>query len=286
MDADITHRLAKWRRLQAIHMSFVKPSTPSLESSAVENEDLHLPSSFPRSSREEMHLQDLANEELSFRESQVYECILQLRRTAKRLSVHRDFKKKESKTQQDHTRSNMQKKSIELSQETLLCIYNTGRQALLSLANEDSSFESRFPSLTKADLFRKSTVHKRQGGDSHRSDGAIWVTGVSPWDGGPPTGNGLLTHRSSSSNAASSSSVSVDDRMDVVGRREEFRVRNEGGDVGKLWSPMLGMTESEADVWELEGKLLASILLSRGVYSSFRGPCTMVQGMGEYDEVA
>lgn len=203
---DLTNRLEKWRRLQAIHMSFVNPSSMSseLESSAIEFESLHLPSSFAHSSRTEMQLEDLAHEEQLLREGQMFECILQLRRSSKRLSALNDFKKKESKTQYEHTRANTQKKSIDLSQDTLLLIYNTSRQALIDLAG--GAYETRFPPLSKADLFRKSTVHKRQVGDSHRTDGAIWVTGI-PSQSSTLGATGFLMRRPSSSSSKASTSL-------------------------------------------------------------------------------
>lgn len=182
---DISSRLEKWRDLQAVHTPSVqvtKITAPDTrESSKVEYEKLYLPSSFSIEDRKLMSLEELGAEEFELREGQVIECILQLRRLEKRLSALRDVKRKDRPGQATGTRSTNLRNSLEASQSTLLLIYNLGREALSSLAMDPSaqaSVEAKYPPLSKSDLFRKPTSHKRQLGDSNRLDGRVWVAGI------------------------------------------------------------------------------------------------------------
>lgn len=260
-ESDIKLRIKRWRNLQAAHMPHVKEAMLSQAPSEAEIEEdrLHLPSCFSADERQLMSLLDLAEEEKELRKAQVIECILQLRRSAKRLSAVRGLKKKDDRGQRAAGRVTSQRHSIEFSQECLLAIYSVGRLALISLDNEQSSFEKQFPTLTADDLFRKSTVQKRQMGDSHRAEGALW--GVNSHGTYTPASLSLLAYPSTSQSQRlhhdpaqiiASQQLSEDASLS----RSDSHIRGSlpsNENVGKLWDSVLGLSSEEVEIWELEG---------------------------------
>lgn len=259
VESDIRLRIKRWRNLQAAHMpdidEAVLPQAPS--EAGIEEDRIHLPSSFSLETRQSMLLNDLAEEEMELRRMQVVECILQLRRSAKRLSAMRGLKKKDDRGQKEGGRATSQRHSIEFTQECLLAIYSIGRYALVTLDGGRTSLEKQFPILTSDDLSRKATTHKRQMGDSHRSEGALW--GVNPRGTYIPSSPSLLGHPSSQSHTGSISSQqrhkSQESQPDTYLRVSQPLHGNESA--GKLWDPMLGLSNEEMEKWELEGWYLS-----------------------------
>lgn len=229
---DISLRLERWRSLQADHMASAQNSLPSTSSAVADDEEPHLPSYFSRSERAEMSLSELAEEELALRRVQIVECIMQLRRSAKKLSYSRAQKKKHLPGQGTGTRATVIRNAIEFNQECLLLIYGVARHALIHLS-EDNQVGEAFPPLTAADLYRKSTSHKRQLGDSRRSDGKLWVVGARV-----------------SMISDSGSHHGEDDAEGGGGGAGEAS----GDSDGKLWSPMIGLSIAEVEEWDREGE--------------------------------
>ena len=166
----------------------------------------------------------LAEEEAQLRETQLFECILQLRSVGKNLSILQSIRRKEARGQQQNTRSRAHIEAMDLICDQILGIYNASREKLLVLKGGNGGVEKYSP-LSKDDLSRKSTVKKRQLGDSRRPDGKLWYTGKSKGE--------LLD----SINASA-----------AVAEEEELTV-----DVSKLWSPLIGLSNAEIERWEREG---------------------------------
>lgn len=259
-ESDIKFRIERWRELQNAHMPHIKEAdvSPSPSESEIEDERLYLPCYFSSDERLSMHLIELAKEEKEIRTSQVVECILQLRRSAKRLSAMRDLKKKNESGQKPGTRATAQRHSIEFGQNCLLAIYGISRQALISLDDVNGSLAKQFPSLTVEDLSRKPTTHTRQMGDSHRAEGSLW--GINPRGAYIPPSPSLLAHPSVSRQRLDSTV----DRPDILPSQNDSRasiVQGQTrtiGEVGKLWSPTIGLTSKEVELWELEGTYIYS----------------------------
>lgn len=180
------------------------------------------------------------------RKNQVVECILQLRRSAKRLSALRGLKKKNTRGQHPSSRSTNQRQTIVITQECLLRIYSSGRKALISLSEDKDRVATQFPTLVAADLIRKSTTEKRQMGDSHRTEGTIW--GINP-NGRPdlPPSNLLSYPKRSGTHTASP----LDSDANCSSTNMDLDI--ESTPPSKLWDPIIGLSESEIDQWELEG---------------------------------
>lgn len=230
--------------------------SPSPSESEFEDERLYLPSYFSSSERHSMHLVKLAEEEKQIHKGQVIECILQLRRSAKRLSAIRDLRKKNETGQKPGTRATSQRHSIEFSQACLLGIYGVGRHALISLDDGSGSFETQFPNLTVDDLSRKPTTQTRQMGDSHRAEGSLW--GINPQDTYTSPSPSLLAHPSSSRQRLNSTVKSSTSHPCQGGSQTGQGTLHANEDAGKLWSPIIGLTSKEVELWELEGLLLHS----------------------------
>jgi hypothetical protein len=174
---DIRQYLVKavedWRKCQAIHSVVSNVlSQPTVE---IEGLPLFLPSHYPSEHREGLDLKGLAKEEAELREAQACDLILQLRRAVKSLSAARGAKKKNDAGQQQLTRSMGKIQTMEFARDLLLETYELCRRALVSLEGEDD-VNRRFPPLSLKDLHRKPTISKRERGDSHRSEGGLWVT--------------------------------------------------------------------------------------------------------------
>ena len=224
--SDIVQRLDKWRDLQAIFMPSIRSIVQALQNSpGVENEELFLPSYFSNSDIVNYTLTTLADEELNLRDGQAYECILQLRRVMKTISAMRSLKRKDMRGQRHNTRANKQRDSLEVTRDHLLMIYRRARQALLSLTKDGQNTGECFPPLTIKDLYRKSTMDKRQLGDTHRTDGLLWV---------------VASAGGSASGATEEADYDNDNEYDVY--------------MGKLWSPVIGLSDKELEQWESEGE--------------------------------
>lgn len=245
-------------------MSTVQAYILSETSAAIEDEEVYLPSFFSPSERAEMSLLELEKEELELRRAQIVECIMQLRRSAKKLSSARAQKKKDGRGQYEGSRSATQRHILEFNQECLLLIYNTGRKAFISLSDDEHIGEA-FPALSTEDLFRKSTTEKRQLGDSRRSDGRLWgvgaratldsATSVPPSDhlsASPSTPTAPAQTQHTTSESSNFEEDPPGDRAGENGRRRE--TADEERIDGKLWSPVLGLSIAEVEEWDHEGK--------------------------------
>jgi len=257
---DLMKRVERWRILQSVHMpsiievsgmktgaAGVKKSVVMGEAEAdgeeggeeegkrndadameIENEYLYLPSDFGEPDRHQLQLTDLAQEEAMLREGHAYECILQLRQIAKLISIFHYLRQKNNRGQRQNTRSQVKREALELTRDRLLETYNTTRKALSSLCNDNNRISERFPPLTVDDLYRKPTVDKRQLGDTYRPDGRLWSLGKP----------------SHSVIAAPSSQSTIDLPSESPQARQS----------GRLWSPIIGLTDAEMEAWELEGQ--------------------------------
>lgn len=211
----------------------------------IQDEELYLPSHYSRSERAKMQLSQLSSEELELRQIQVVECIMQLRHTTKKLSIARAEQKKDLPGQYTGTRATGIRNAIEFNQECLLLIYNAGRQAMVTLSDDESIGEA-YPSLTLADCYRKATTHKREKGDSRRIDGKLWKTGARAETGTDPAPGP----------EEEGEGEEADDGND--GTEKEKGGEADGSDGGsrggKLWSPKIGLTVDEVEEWDREGK--------------------------------
>lgn len=269
-ETDIRLRIKRWHDLQAVHMPHVNEALLSQgpSNAEIEDERLHLPSFFSKDERCFMSLDNLAEEEHQLRKGQVIECILQLRRSAKRLSAMRGLKKKGEKGQKSGSRATPQRHSVEFTQECLLRIYRIGRQALISLDVEGAAVEKQFPILVMDDLSRKPTTQKRQMGDSHRAEGALW--GINPSAAYPAASSSpLLSHPSSSKSRHQqlpSAPISQSHQLNEADSTQSANyIRATVGaeeSPGKLWNPVLGLSDEEVEMWELEGMLRLKLRLT------------------------
>jgi hypothetical protein len=150
----------------------------------VEDETLFLPSSFPGAERTQLGLSKLASDESLLREAQAYDCILQLRLTLKTISVLQYKRQWNVVGQRKSTRARSRIYSMEAIRDHYLLVYNTNRISLLTLGRLQES-DDRLPRLGLEDLARKSTVAKRQTGDTYRADGKLWaLTPPAGWGNG------------------------------------------------------------------------------------------------------
>jgi hypothetical protein len=157
-------------------MPSVQSRIVSQPSCPVEKEELYLPSHFSESERSDLGLDQLASEEGLLREGQAYESIMRLRSTVKALSWYKRVRKENDRGQRQATRARARIAAAEFLRDSHLLTYNHARSALESLALLGP--EGRFPPLTEEDCFRKSTVDKRQTGDTYRPDGRLWRVGA------------------------------------------------------------------------------------------------------------
>lgn len=285
---DISQRLERWRDQQAVHMPSVKLTVLSDDFSLLEDEILHLPSHFSDQDRKEFGLEELAREELALRRAQVVDCVLQLRRTAKKLSAAQGQKKKDTRGQNKSGRAHALRSNFEFHQDCLLRIYNTGRRSLISLSAEKLAVEESFPRLTAHDLFRKPTTESRQLGDSRRPDGMLWGLGarvdthpeslslLQPPNNSPQQIN--ASARGQSSHFPSSSSAPDKNEM-AAGRTDAS-----SDEIGKLWNPIIGLSAEEVEEWEREGMSRYS---SANTYRhAYRGYGPVVSHLGNHGKMA
>jgi len=204
-------------------------------------EQLCLPSEFDELDRIRLNLVNLAEEEGKLREGHAFSCILQLQRLMKTTSALQLLRKKNMRGQRQNTRAHTQHNALDLTCDRLLEVYNTTQKALTSIYPNDTHISEQFPPLTKEDLQRKSTVDKRQLGDTYRTDGRLWRLGSST----RRTTATALTSSDPSASPSQSASPSVPSSQDV---------QNSGiSGSGRLWDPRIGLTTEEMEEWELEG---------------------------------
>jgi hypothetical protein len=244
---NLGRQLEQWRDLQAQHMSEVKPIVLVQSSALLEDEQLFLPSDFSEQECHELSLMQLAVEEGQLWEGQLYECILQLRWVMKNLSVVHQLRQKNSCGQHQAAHSHTQHEAVELTRDHLLDIYNKGRQALLSLRKDRKQIEDQYPALSLKDLYRKSTVVKRQLGDTHHFEGQLWLLG-NQRNSIPAASASLLAPPG---NITATSHWTLQDEITEPDREDEEQVVN----LGKLWSPVIGLSNAEVEQWERDGKL-------------------------------
>jgi hypothetical protein len=139
----------------------------------IQQEELFLPSEFSEADRLEFDLTELAGLEAQLWEGHASECIMRLRCIGKTISSFQGLRNKEPGSQREGTRNTTRFQHLEFLQTRILTNYEDARKALDSLKIL-TPMDSRFPPLTRADLFRKSTQHKRQIGDTYRPDGALY----------------------------------------------------------------------------------------------------------------
>jgi hypothetical protein len=171
---ELQRRLQLWRQHQlTVHMQAAKITITNRPRHPLERDDLYLPSEFSEEERRELGLVELANLEAELWEAHASECILQLRSVGKTVSAFRGLRGKEPGSQRQGTRNTTRFQHLEFLQSRILTNYGDSRKALDSLGRL-STISDRFPHLTHADLFRKSTQNKRTIGDTHRPDGAVY----------------------------------------------------------------------------------------------------------------
>ena len=257
--------MEKWRNLQTDHMSSVQPAILAQLPCEIEDEPLFLPSHFSETDRLQMDLTQLAEEEAQLRKGQAYEYILQLRRVMKIISTLHGQRKKQTWGQRQNTRARLKIQSMEYTRDRILEVYNSSHHALKLLGKLSSpELEEQFPYLTVPDLFRKSVQDKRQLGDTHRPDGRLWVAGT----GGsmPNTMRPLLLTKPFSTGTSHTSTMAT---SSPAAQPEDVAMTNSNSndvstmesdphwqlvvESGKLWSPILGLTDAELEDWEREG---------------------------------
>lgn len=284
---DLEKRLERWRDLQATFMPSVKEVVLRQDPSSIDTESLYLPSHFRSEGRVALELQALGKEEEQLREAEVFECLAQLRHSAKRLSTMADTKKKNVWGQSQSTRAWNARKSVLKEQATLLKIYTSARKALLELSDDKESTAIQFPALTLDDLSRKSTVDKRQLGDSHRSEGAVWTAGIprsyrqpqhAKTVGLPSDSSGHASHQKPMQHASVTGSSSSNIRPPVA---------IEGG---ALWQAKLGLSDNELEEWDKERKcsILTTVLTSDVILTDdrvqwFRTWASMMRWLEEFE---
>ena len=145
----------------------------------VEEENLFIPSSFSESDRTALALSDLVRDEAVLREAHAYECVMQLRLVLKAISVLYKKRKMNFVGQRNITRARARIQLTETIRDHHLLVYNESRDALIKLGALLPE-EERLPQLRPEDLVRKSTVDKRQTGDTYHPDGKFWTIRIKP----------------------------------------------------------------------------------------------------------
>jgi hypothetical protein len=248
--ADLTLRLERWRDLQAIHMPEVNPLVLSQNSAELEDDCLFLPSHFSEEDCDRLSIKYLAEEEVNLRQAHAYDCILQLRRVMKTISALQKLRRKHARGQRQTTRSRLQVDSMELSRDQLLAIYNASHRALRSLRTGNTELEGQFPSLALEDLYRKSTVDKRQLGDTYHVEGKLWWAGGAKHTSTPDSPTAFTYP-----GTISATQAFVDNTELAQAHVDNAEPDNEHPVVlGKLWGHVIGLSETEVEEWEREGK--------------------------------
>ncbi|KAJ7798689.1 hypothetical protein B0H14DRAFT_3092881 [Mycena olivaceomarginata] len=177
---DITSRTAKlqsriqhWRKEQKEIMPCMgdRVAAQTLTSPLAQNEQLFLPSDLANESERRKHdLISLGHEEIQWREGQLFDALRALQHIVKPLSTLRRRKIKNERQQKQNSRADDHIQEGIRRRNYHMATYELARQRLITL----DATNSTFPPLTEADLYMKSVQQKRQLGDSHRTDGALW----------------------------------------------------------------------------------------------------------------
>jgi hypothetical protein len=171
--AKLQSRIQHWRKEQKDIMPCMgdRVAAQALTSPLAQNEQLFLPSDLANESERRKHdLISLGNEEIHWREGQLFDALRALQHIVKALSTLRRRKIKNERQQKqnsragDHIQEGIRRRNYHMA------TYELARQRLIIL--DATNFT--FPPLTEADLYMKSVQQKRQLGDSHRTDGALW----------------------------------------------------------------------------------------------------------------
>lgn len=142
----------------------------ALDTPAVQDEKLFLPSDFPsEKDREALHLISLAVEEAKWREGQAFDHLRALQNIVKHITALRNRKGRDDRKQKENTRAGDNIREGLLIRDQHMVSYEVARAALIAL-----NAGSNFPQLTEPDLYMKSVQQKRRVGDSHHTDGALW----------------------------------------------------------------------------------------------------------------
>ncbi|KAJ7801739.1 hypothetical protein B0H14DRAFT_2615004 [Mycena olivaceomarginata] len=171
--AKLQSRIQHWRKEQKDIMPCMgdRVAAQALTSTLAQNKQLFLPSDLANESERRKHdLISLGNEEIHWREGQLFDALRALQHIVKALSTLRRRKIKNERQQKqnsragDHIQEGIRRRNYHMA------TYELARQRLIIL--DATNFI--FPPLTEADLYMKSVQQKRQLGDSHRTDGALW----------------------------------------------------------------------------------------------------------------
>ena len=143
---------------------------------APEEEILYIPSDFTEAERVNFDLVKLGEHERHLLEGTAFDHIAKVKTITKAVAASRVDKKAEGYSQQTHTRAMTQIEEVEERLQAAIDDYSATRNSMISLGM--STNDPSFPPLSKQDTFRKSTLLKRAVGDSRRTDGALWSTGI------------------------------------------------------------------------------------------------------------
>jgi hypothetical protein len=142
----------------------------------IEVEKLFLPSCLDGTGRLEVGAIELGIEEGKLREGAAFDALRATQTAVKALKNLQDHKAKNSRGQAQNTRSVKLIADTEARRNIHISAYNNHRRAMISLSMiGENELNSPFPGLEVKDTFMKSTVQRRQLGDSRRMDGILWT---------------------------------------------------------------------------------------------------------------
>nr|GAT47170.1 predicted protein [Mycena chlorophos] len=133
-------------------------------------EKLFLPSAFKKAEeRLQLGLDDLATEEIRWRDGQGFDAIRVMQNNVKAVTALLKNKTKQDRGQKQNTRSNMQVEEALYRRKRHMAAFTAARTAQIVLTGK-----STFPELTEDDLYMKPVLEKRKLGDSKHSDSSLW----------------------------------------------------------------------------------------------------------------
>jgi hypothetical protein len=169
-------RINKWRTSQKRIMPKVADRVLGEAPCNIEVEELFLPSCMDSADRLEVGAVELGHEEGKLREGAAFDALRATQTAVKALKNLQDHKVKNSRGQAQSTRSVNQIADTEAIRNIRIGAYNNHRRAMISLSMfGENELNSPFPRLEVKDTFMKSTVDRRQLGDSQRMDGILWT---------------------------------------------------------------------------------------------------------------
>ncbi|KAJ3717726.1 hypothetical protein C8R42DRAFT_547207, partial [Lentinula raphanica] len=228
----LANRISKWRQIQHQYMPSIAPGQ-ALEDA--ENESLLLPSDFTARERLQHGLVGLASKQVQTLEIALGELIHSLQTTVKTLSAAYERKHKHASGQDANTRANGELRTIETKRNNLISDYNMFRQNLHAL---DSLDDTKWPSLSVQDTFRKPTETRRAPGDSRKRDGALWQLSSAAHVSSQPKSEQSLGKERMDTNTLTDDNVSS---SSTIERKD-----------GWIWhtSSLKHMSASELEKWE------------------------------------